>query len=135
MISACVICRAEFYDLDPMQIVWHGNYTKFMEQARSALMDRIGYNYEEMRQSDFAWPIVDLRIKYIKPVRWGEPIRVEATLIEYENRLKVDYKIHNVATGALLTKATTIQLAVRVSTEELSFVCPAVLTDKVRSLL
>jgi acyl-CoA thioester hydrolase len=134
-ISAKVTCRAEFYDLDPMQIVWHGNYTKFMEQARCALMDRIGYNYDEMVQSGYAWPIVDLRIKYIKPVRWAEPIEVEATLIEFENRLKVDYRIRLAATGAVLTKAMTTQLAVEVATGELSFVCPDVFTKKVRSLL
>lgn len=135
MISASVTCSAEFYDLDPMQVVWHGNYMKFLEQARCALMDRIGYNYEDMRQSDFAWPIVDMRIKYIKPIRWHEPFRIDARLIEYENRLKVAYKIQSVATGALLTKATTIQLAVKASSGELSFVCPTVLTDKVRRLL
>jgi acyl-CoA thioester hydrolase len=135
MISASVTCKPEFYDLDPMNIVWHGNYLRFLEQARSALMTHIGYNYEEMKQSGYAWPIVDLRIKYIKPTRWGDTIRVDATLVEYDNRLKIDYKIINEATGALITKATTIQLAVAASTGELSFVSPDELINKVRSLL
>jgi acyl-CoA thioester hydrolase len=135
MISASVTCTPEFYDLDPMQIVWHGNYLRFMERARSALMTRIGYNYNEMMQSGYAWPIVDLRIKYIKPVRWAETIRVEATLVEYDNRLKINYKITNETSGVLLTKATTIQLAVKAESGELSFVSPDVLIEKVRSLL
>jgi acyl-CoA thioester hydrolase len=135
MISASVTCKPEFHDLDPMNIVWHGNYLRYMEHARSALMTRIGYNYPEMIQSGYAWPIVDLRIKYIKPARWAELIRVDATLIEYDNRLKIDYRIVNEASGALLTKATTIQLAVKAETGELSFVSPDELINKVRSLL
>jgi acyl-CoA thioester hydrolase len=135
MISASVTCKPEFHDLDPMNIVWHGNYLRYMEHARSALMTRIGYNYPEMIQSGYAWPIVDLRIKYIKPARWAELIRVDATLIEYDNRLKIDYRIVNEASGALLTKATTIQLAVKAETGELSFVSPDELINKVRSVL
>jgi len=34
----------EFFDVDSMQIVWHGNYLKYMERARCALLDKIGYN-------------------------------------------------------------------------------------------
>ena len=31
--------KPSFYDLDPMGVVWHGNYIKFMEQAREAMHD------------------------------------------------------------------------------------------------
>ena len=32
--------KVAFYELDPMQIVWHGNYYKYFEDARSALLRR-----------------------------------------------------------------------------------------------
>ena len=32
--------RVQFYDCDPMGVVWHGNYLRFMEQARFALIER-----------------------------------------------------------------------------------------------
>ena len=35
MISAEVIIKIQFYDLDPMRVVWHGNYPRFLEQARA----------------------------------------------------------------------------------------------------
>jgi acyl-CoA thioester hydrolase len=31
-----------FFDLDPMNIVWHGNYVKYLEVARCALLETIG---------------------------------------------------------------------------------------------
>ena len=60
MISTEITLRTQFYDLDPMNIVWHGNYVRYLEQARSALLSEIGYGYAEMQASGFAWPIVDL---------------------------------------------------------------------------
>ena len=135
MISAEVVCKAEFYDVDLMQVVWHGNYLKFLEQARSALMDKIGYNYAEMIDSGYAWPIVDARLKFVRPVRLGQRITVTATLVEYENRLKVTYLIRENETGALLTKASTVQLAVAATTGELVFQSPTILIGKVRELL
>jgi len=135
MISAEISIQAQFYDLDPMQIVWHGNYARFFEQARCALLDKIGYNYPDMAESGIGWPIVDMRIKYIRSIRFAQTIRVRATLAEYENRIRIDYRILDEATGALLTKARTDQVAVCATTGELRFEAPAVFIDKVRKLL
>ncbi len=38
-----------FHDLDPMDIVWHGNYAKYLEIARNALMAKFDYDYPQMR--------------------------------------------------------------------------------------
>jgi acyl-CoA thioester hydrolase len=135
MISAEISIQAQFYDLDPMQIVWHGNYARFLEQARCALLDKIGYNYPDMAESGTGWPIVDMRIKYIRSIRFAQTIRVQATLVEYENRIRIDYRILDEATGALLTKARTDQVAVCATTGELRFESPTVFIDKVRKLL
>jgi acyl-CoA thioester hydrolase len=131
MISAEVIVKARFYDLDPMQIVWHGNYARFLEEARSALLDKIGFGYREMAESGYLWPVVDLRIKYVRSIRFGQEVRVTATMAEYEYRLKVDYRLTDVATGKVLTKAHTIQVAVDAATRELCYQSPAVLYEKV----
>ena len=134
MLSAEIEGKAEFYDLDPMQVVWHGNYARFLEQARSALMDRIGYSYNEMHQSGLALPIVDFRIKYIRPIRLAQCFRVVARLLEYENRLKIAYEIYDIATGDSVTKAQTVQVAVTPA-GELVFQSPDALIEKVRKLL
>lgn len=134
MITAEVEAVAQFYDLDPMQVVWHGNYPRFLEEARCALLDRIGYNYPQMEQSGYVWPIVDLRLKYVRPIRFAQKIRITATLVEYENRLRIDYRIRDAASGETLTKATTIQLAVDMASGEMCLETPAVFVDKVREL-
>lgn len=135
MISAEAIIKVQFYDLDPMQVVWHGNYVRFLEQARCALLDKIGFNYEEMSRTRYAWPVVDMRVKYVRPIRFAQQIRVTATLLEYENRLKLGYVITDVASGEVLTKAHTVQVAVDMATNELLFESPVVLIDKVKQCL
>ncbi len=134
MISAEVDIVAQFYDLDPMQVVWHGNYARFFEQARCALLDKIGYNYPEMDKSGYIWPIVDMQVKFVRPVRYAQAIRIEATLIEYENRLKISYRCRDRASGEVLTKAHTVQVAVHAASGELCLESPALLVDKVRTL-
>jgi hypothetical protein len=54
MISADVVVTTHFYDLDPMQVVWHGNYPRLLEQARCALLDKIAFNYPEMSATGLA---------------------------------------------------------------------------------
>ncbi len=135
MISAEIAVVAQFYDLDPMKVVWHGNYARYLEQARCALLEKLHYSYPEMEQSGYVWPIVDLRVKYVRPVRYSQRIRVEARLVEYENRLKIEYVCRDDTSGEIVTKAHTIQLAVTIDTQELRLESPAVLLDKVREAL
>ena len=47
LISEETEISAEFFDVDAMQVVWHGNYVKYLEIARCALLDKIGYGYKE----------------------------------------------------------------------------------------
>jgi acyl-CoA thioester hydrolase len=135
MISAEVIIKIQFYDLDPMRIVWHGNYPRFLEQARAALFEKLSFGYVEMSESGFAWPIVDMRIKYVRPINPRHSIKVTATLVEYENRLKANYIITDTETGEILTKAHTIQVTVDRTSNELCFETPSALVEKVRRAL
>ena len=129
-IFAEVELQVQFYDLDPMQVVWHGNYARFLEVARCALLDTIDYNYAQMRESGYAWPVIDMHIRYLQPATFGERIKVRAELVEWENRLKLQYLVTSVATGLRLTKATTVQVAVEVSANQMCLASPPVLFEK-----
>lgn len=132
-LTAELVLKAEFYDVDSMRVVWHGNYIKFYEQARCVLLDKIGYNYNEMEDFGIAWPIVKLDVKYIKPIVFGQEFIVKATLLEYENRLKISYIIYDSVTGAVLNKGTTTQMAINMKTEESMLVSPTHLVELVEN--
>lgn len=130
-LSADVYIITAFQDADPMGVIYHGNYFRFFEEARRILMEKIDYSYQAMKESGYLWPVVDVRVKYIKPIRFNHKIKVTATLSEWEHRLRVDYCIEDAQTGVRLSKGYTIQVAVEVDTQEMHFVSPKIFTDKV----
>jgi acyl-CoA thioester hydrolase len=122
--------KIPFHDVDMMEIVWHGHYAKYFEIARCELLDRLGYSYLTMRESGYDWPIIDLRIRYIKPALFGQKVTVKAVLAEWENRLKIDYLLTDASTGAKLAKGHTIQVAVDRRNREMCLESPPVLLEK-----
>lgn len=129
-LTAEVHIKVPFQDVDAMGIVWHGNYFRYFEEARAALLDKIGYGYFEMKSSGYAWPIVEVKTKFIKPLSIQQKIRVVARLIEYENQLKISYEVFDIETDERTTKGSTTQVAIDMSTNEMCFVSPRVLFDK-----
>ena len=133
--QASVDLEIPFHDVDMMEVVWHGHYAKYFEIARCALLETIDYNYPQMRDSGYAWPVIDLRVRYIKPAVFGQNITVNAVLVEWENRLKIDYKITDKSTGVRLVKGHSIQVAVDMQTMTMCFESPKVLFEKLGLIL
>lgn len=135
LLAASAEIDIPFQDCDPMQVVWHGNYARYLEEARRELLRKIDYDYMQMHESGYAWPIVDMRIKYVNSAVFSQVIRVDAYLKEYESRLKIDYIIVDAKTGQKLTKAYTVQVAVDINTKEMQFESPAILIEKLTPCL
>ncbi|HEX7815960.1 acyl-CoA thioesterase [Dyella sp.] len=124
-----------FFDVDSLDVVWHGHYVKYLEVARCALLDRIGHNYTQMKAAGYAWPVIDLQLRYVRAARFGQRIAVHAELVEWENRLKLHYLICDAANGERLTRASTIQVAVDLSRGEMQLVSPSVFIEAVERTL
>ena len=124
-----------FFDVDMMEVVWHGHYVKYFEEARCALLDKLGHNYRQMREAGFAWPIIDLQVRYIRGAQFGQRIRVRADLVEWENRLKINYLITDVATGERMTRGSSVQVAVEIATREMLLASPRVFVEAVERVL
>lgn len=129
-ISANYQVEVPFYDLDPMHIVWHGNYVKYFEEARCQLLRKIGYDYPDMKHSGFYWPIIDMRLKYIKPAKYGQTLHCVATMVEFENRIKIEYLIQCAQSNEKLCKGYTVQVAVSTDSFDMQLVSPDVVKTK-----
>ena len=91
--QAETILNVEFYDLDPMNVVWHGNYVKYLEAARCDMLNKLGYNYMDMRNDGFAYPVATMEMKYIKPCVFNQELRVVSTIEEIDPSLIIKYTI------------------------------------------
>lgn len=134
-LSTQVELQVAFYDVDQYAIGWHGNYPKYFEIARCDLLESIGYTYRDMQASNYFFPIIDLRIKYVKPVIFQQKIVVSATLVEWQHTLDIHYEITDQLSGERLTKGYTRQAAVRTPDQITQYECPAILQDKVAKAL
>lgn len=133
IISIDIDLKADYFDVDSMKVVWHGNYIKYYEQARCELLDLIGYNYNEMEKSGHVWPIVKLDVKYIKSIYFAQEFSVKATLVEYENRIRIEYIVYDKQSGDIINKGETVQMAVDISTGTTLFVSPSELISCVNA--
>jgi len=125
VITADIEFDVAFHDVDMVGVVWHGHYLRYLENARWALMNRIDYGLDRMLASGYAWPVVDVQAKYVKPARFGERLHARASLVEWEHRLAINYLLTDAAGGARVLRARTVQVAVDARSGELQFACPA----------
>ena len=122
--------KIPFHDVDLLDVAWHGHYVRYFELARCELFDAIDYNYPQMRASGYAWPVIELHVRYAHPARFNEVVTVSASLVEIEHRLKIEYEVRG-AQGQRLTRAYTVQVAVDMQNQEMCFASPPILIDRV----
>jgi acyl-CoA thioester hydrolase len=133
-ISTTIEATVAFHDIDIVGVMWHGHYLKYLENARWALMDQIGFGFEVMNASGFAWPIVEMHVKYVHAAKLGDRLRVRASLVEWENRLAVNYLVLR-ADDERLARAKSVQVAVDARSGALQFTTPQPLLDCVQRAL
>lgn len=129
MVCAEVEIQVPFHDIDPMNVAWHGRYPKYFEIARCKMLDKIKFNYNQMRDAGYSWPIVDMRIKYIRPLILDQWVRVYCEIVEWEYRLKIKYEIFDKDSGQKLCKAHTTQMAIDMKNGETCFETPPILRE------
>ena len=132
-LSAEVEFLVPFHDLDPLGVVWHGNYFKYFEIARTEVMRGLGFDVEEMKLSGYAWPVVDAQCRYIAPLRYGMRVLVRAGILETAHRLKIAYEIKDKVSGRRLARGHTMQAAVKLGTWEMCFDTPEALLNRIKA--
>ena len=130
-LKAEVEIQVPFHDVDGMHVVWHGHYYKYFEVARTKLLQSIDYDVHEMKASGYSWPIIETSCKYVQPILYNQLIQVSAKIQEYENRLKIIYRIFDAKTDEKLATGHTTQVAVDMKNNEMCFVSPKILLEKV----
>jgi acyl-CoA thioester hydrolase len=88
-----------------------------------------------MLESGYIWPVIGLEVKYIRAARYGERLRVHASIVEWEAKLVLNYLILDAQDETRVGRAQTTQVAVQRETGTLQLVSPACLTDRVRAAL
>lgn len=70
------IRKVNVYECDPMGIVHHSNYIRYMEEARIDAMEKLGLPYEELERRGYASPVVSLSVRYRKSTTFPDKIEI-----------------------------------------------------------
>jgi len=96
--------QAQYYETDQMQIIHHGSYIHWMEEARVSVMEQIGFGYQKMEAMGVYCPVLGVEIEYHGMCRFMDRVRVECRIERYTGlQLTLCYQMTNLATGEVCT--------------------------------
>lgn len=117
--------QVPFHDLDPMQVVWHGNYFKYFDRTRFGLFEDVGIDlYGYMTTHNYLFPIIRSSIKHIAPLRFNDRFFCLATVSDARYKIALDFEIRLKETGKICARGKSEQAAVTLPDMELAFEIP-----------
>ncbi len=109
--------KVRFSEIDALQIVWHGEYVKYIEDGREAFGKRYGIGYMDIKNEGFAAPIVKLNIDYKLSLSFNEQAIVETRFVACDAaKIQFDYTIFRKSDNAIVAEASTIQVFTNIET-------------------
>lgn len=124
--------QVPFHDLDPMEVVWHGNYLKYFDITRDALFRKLEVDlYHIYEHSKFIFPIIRTNTKYVYPLRFRDEFICRAKLLGADHKITVDFEIRLAADNRIIAKGKSEQAAVKIPEMETLFKIP----DEIRNAL
>ncbi len=111
-----------FNEVDSMQIVWHGNYVKFMEDGRESFGRKHGLGYLDVYRNETMTPIVKIEVDYKNKVEYGEKVIVETTYHNTETaKIELSYVIRRSSDNKIAATGRSVQVFVNLNHELLLY--------------
>ena len=103
--------RTYYYDTDHMGVVYHANYLKWMEIARTEYFRDI-LPYKEIEDMGIMMPVKSLNIEYINSVKYDQDIKIIIELKEIDSiKVRFFYEIYD-ENNVLKATAETLNVMV-----------------------
>lgn len=100
--------KINYYETDRMGVVHHSNYIRFLEEARSRWMEKLGIPMESLEKEGYTIPTIEINCKYKYHVTSGDTITIEPYIAEYNGvRMTVKYNVIDTKTGNRVIEAWT----------------------------
>ena len=103
--------NVRFSEVDSMNIVWHGSYVLYFEDAREAFGEKFGLKYLDIFENGYFAPLVELHFNYKKPLSYEQKARVEITFRNSDAaKIIFDYEIYDVEDNSLIATGYSVQV-------------------------
>jgi len=100
-----------FSEVDSMDIVWHGSYPLYFEDAREEFGKKYGLGYMTIFSNGYFAPLVELSFKYKKPLLYEMNPTIIITYIPTESaKIVFEYNIVDDADGSVIATGKSVQV-------------------------
>ena len=110
-LEASKLLDIRFSEVDSMNVVWHGSYMLYFEDARELFGEQYDLTYMGYVRHGYYAPMVEMNIQWKKPIRYGMRPRID---IIYRPtvaaKVVFDYEIHDTADESLIATAHSVQV-------------------------
>lgn len=124
--------RVRYGETDQMGVVYHGNYAQYFEVGRVEWLRKFGISYKQMEESGIMLPVISLNVKFKKPARYDDLIKVKTELVKIPSvTIEFNYEILNTE-NELLALGNTSLVFMDINKNRPTK-CPQYLLDKLRN--
>lgn len=100
--------HVQYYETDRMGITHHSNYIRWMEEARVAFLEELGWGYEKLEDMGIVSPVTQAACEFKKPTTFSDVVEITVEVREYRGvRLLLSYRMVNERTKELVAEGTS----------------------------
>ena len=110
MSTISIFRRVYYDDTDSGGVVYHTNYLRYMEHARTDLLRLRGFGPEVLvNEYGVLFAVTDISLKYIAAARLGDEIEITATIREMGGtKIEFEQEVWRVDENRIRTKKLTL---------------------------
>ncbi len=102
------IHKVQYYETDGMGITHHSNYIRWMEEARSRMLEEIGWGYDKLERLGVVSPVTALSCDYKESTTYPDRVVIHSRVQRYTGvRLVVEYEMRREANGAVVFRGSS----------------------------
>jgi len=103
--------QIRFSEVDALNIVWHGNYALYFEDAREAFGVKYNICFNDIIKAGYTAPLVEISFNYKQPLRYGQKARA---MVFYKNsdaaKVVFEYEIRDIENNTLMATGRSVQV-------------------------
>lgn len=101
--------KVYYKDIDKMGVVYYARYLEFFEEARTELLNSIGFNYSKIEKDGYYLPVVSAHCDYRAGANYEDEITVIITLPELPRaKVKFEYEVLRDRDNSVLVTGYTV---------------------------
>lgn len=86
--------KVQYYETDRMGVTHHSNYIRWMEEARVAFLDEIGWNYAKLEALGVMSPVIGVECAYKNATTFDDTVDIAVSVRSYTGvKLVIGYEM------------------------------------------